>query len=386
MVHARPAADRESRPHPRYRHRTLQPPRTGTSERTRRPKLCRAGQASGNLEGSEAGSGRSCRAGEDVGEAAGEATLSTAVGNAPVQFAPTASQLDMAYSVCRSIPRSAAKNFYYAFVVLPRRKRNALSAVYAFMRRCDDITDDSALSPDDRHNKLAEWLDKGHRALAAQPTDDPVLLALTDAQRAYQIPIGLLDQLAYGTTADLDYAQPEPFAGALAARYQTFEELRQYCYGVASVVGLVCVKIFGYRDPAAEPLAERCGLAFQLTNIIRDVKEDVAMGRVYFPQDDLAQCGLSAADLAATHVDVARIRPLLAMEADRARDCYRSGDELIPLVNEDSQPALWVLITIYRRLLEKIASNQYDVFSERVRLTVSEKLTVLGKGILKRLV
>jgi phytoene synthase len=293
----------------------------------------------------------------------------------------------MAYSVCRSIARSAAKNFYYGFVVLPRRKRNALSAVYAFMRRCDDITDDNTLSPDERHNKLAEWLDKVHRALAAQPTDDPVLLALTDAQRAYQIPIGLLDQLAYGTAADLDYGQTESSsAGQLAPRYQTFEELRQYCYGVASVVGLVCIKIFGYRDPTAEPLAERCGLAFQLTNIIRDVKEDVDMGRVYFPQEDLAQCGLSASDLGAPNIDVARIRPLLSMEADRARDCYRAGDELIPMVNEDSQPALWVLITIYRRLLEKIASNQYDVFSERVRLSVREKLTVLGKGILKRLV
>jgi phytoene synthase len=294
----------------------------------------------------------------------------------------------MAYSVCRHIARSAAKNFYYGFVVLPQRKRNALSAVYAFMRRCDDITDDITLSPQDRHNRLAEWLDKAHRAFAAQPTDDPVLLGLTDAQRIYQIPIGLLDQLAYGTAADLDYGHLETAAGApLAARYQTFEELRQYCYGVASVVGLVCIKIFGYHDPAAEPLAERCGLAFQLTNIIRDVKEDVAMGRVYFPQEDLAQCGLTVADLTApsTDADVARIRPLLEMEADRARECYSSGEELIPLVNEDSQPALWVLITIYRRLLEKIAANQYDVFRERARLTVREKLTVLGKGMLKRL-
>jgi phytoene synthase len=312
--------------------------------------------------------------------------MSTVVENPSVQFAPTASQLDMAYSVCRSIARSAAKNFYYGFVLLPQRKRNALSAVYAFMRRCDDIADDDTLSPDDRHNKLMESLDKVHRALAAQPTDDPVLLGLTDAQRTYQIPIGLLDQLAFGTAADLEYGQLEPAANApLVARYQTFEELRQYCYGVASVVGLVCIKIFGYCDPAAEPLAERCGLAFQLTNIIRDVKEDAAMGRVYFPQEDLAQCGLTAADLAAPHIDVARIRPLLAMEADRARECYGSGEELIPLVNEDSQPALWVLITIYRRLLEKIALNEYDVFSERVRLTVPEKLTVMGKGILKRL-
>ena len=311
--------------------------------------------------------------------------MSTAVGNSPVQFAPTASQLDMAYSVCRSIARSAAKNFYYGFMVLPRRKRNALSAVYAFMRRCDDITDDNTLSADDRHDMLADWLNKVHRALAGLPTDDPVLLALTDAQRTYQIPVGLLDQLAYGTETDLDYTEEEPGAARpLVARYQTFEELRQYCYGVASVVGLVCIKIFGYRDPAAESLAERCGLAFQLTNIIRDVKEDVAVGRIYFPREDLTQFGLSPADL--TGANVGRIRPLLAMEADRARECYRAGEELIPLVNEDSQPALWVLITIYRRLLEKIAANQYDVFRERVRLSVPEKLTVLGKGILKRLV
>jgi 15-cis-phytoene synthase len=312
--------------------------------------------------------------------------MSTAVGNVSTQFAPTASQLEMAYSVCRSIARAAAKNFYYGFVVLPQRKRNALSAVYAFMRRCDDIADDNKLTPDDRRNKLADWLDKVHYALAAQPTDDPVLLALTDAQRAYQIPIGLLDQLAYGTAADLDYGPERSGSEPLAARYQTFEDLRQYCYGVASVVGLVCIKIFGYRDPSAESLAEQCGLAFQLTNIIRDVREDVAVGRVYFPQEDLTQCGLAAADLAGPNVDVARVRPLLAMEADRARELYRAAEKLIPLVNEDSQPALWVLITIYHRLLEKIALKQYDVFGERVRLTVPEKLTVLGKGILKRLV
>ena len=310
--------------------------------------------------------------------------MSTAVGNAPVQFAPTRSQLDVAYSVCRHIARSAAKNFYYGFLVLPRRKRNALSAVYAYMRLCDDITDDNTLSPDDRRNKLAEWLDKVHRALASQPTDDPVLLALADAQRSYQIPLGLLDQLAYGTAADLDQEARQFDAQAqLMPRYQTFEDLRQYCYGVASVVGLVCIRIFGYRDPAAEPLAERCGLAFQLTNIIRDIKEDVAMGRVYLPAQDLAEFELTAADLASPNL--ARLRPLLAMEAERALEYYRAGEDLIPLVNEDSQPALWVLITIYRRLLEKIALRQFDVFSERVQLTVREKLTVLGKGFLRRM-
>jgi len=310
--------------------------------------------------------------------------MSAAVGSSPVQFAPTTSQLEMAYSVCRHIARSAARNFYYGFVVLPRPKRNALSAVYAFMRRCDDITDDNTLSLYDRRNKLAEWLDAVHRAFAGQPTDEPVLLALTDAQRRYQIPVGLLDQLAYGTAVDVEQEPaPAETSATLSTRYRTFEELRQYCYGVASVVGLVCIRIFGYRDPSAEPLAERCGVAFQLTNIIRDVKEDAAMGRLYFPEDDLAQFGLSAADF--TSPDVARLRPLLAMEADRARDFYGSGEELVHLVNEDSQPALWVLITIYRRLLEKIALRRYDVFSERVRLSASEKLTILAKGFLKRL-
>ena len=208
-------------------------------------------------------------------------------------------------------------------------------------------------------------------------------MALTDAQRSYQIPLGLLDQLAFGTAADLEQGFAQGVDDPLVARYKTFEDLRQYCYGVASVVGLVCIKIFGYRDPAAEPLAESCGLAFQLTNIIRDVKEDAAMGRVYLPEEDLLQCGLQAGDLAAP--EVSRMRPVLALEADRARECYRAGDELIPLVNEDSQPGLWVLITIYRSLLEKIAARDYDVFSQRVGLSVPAKVSVLTKGIAKRL-
>jgi phytoene synthase len=222
-------------------------------------------------------------------------------------------------------------------------------------------------------------------------------MALTDAQRAYQIPIGLLDQLAYGTAADLEVAEPsngtiasstqgfESAASAtpLVARYKTFEDLRQYCYGVASVVGLVCIRIFGYRDPGAEPLAEQCGLAFQLTNIIRDVKEDAAMGRVYLPEEDLLRCGLLASDLATP--ELARVRPVLMIEAERASEYYRGGEELISLVNEDSQPGLWVLITIYRRLLRKIAANDFDVFSKRVRLSVPEKLSVLARGMTRRL-
>ena len=178
-------------------------------------------------------------------------------------------------------------------------------------------------------------------------------------------------------------ANPDAFP-AWPVQYQTFDDLKLYCYRVASVVGLVCIHIFGYRDPAAESLAEQCGLAFQLTNIIRDVKEDAAMGRVYLPEEDLAKFGLSAADLLSTP-ETARLRPLLALEADRAREFYQAGDRLIPYISEDSQPALWVLVNIYRKLLEKIADRQYDVFSGKVTLTVPEKLRVLGKGFLQRL-
>jgi len=324
--------------------------------------------------------------------------VSAATQSAAVPWTPAPPQLVMAYSVCRGITRTAAKNFYYAFLVLPRKKREALCAVYAFMRRCDDIADDESLSFADRRQKLDTWLDALHRAQQGNPTDDPILLALTDAQRRHAIPAGLLDELAHGTAMDIE-VEDQPVQGApllagvarsgcapnLTVSYATFEDLRQYCYRVASVVGLVCIHVFGYRNPEAEPLAENCGLAFQLTNIIRDVKEDAAAGRVYLPQQDLAQFDLSTQDVL-TAPDPARFRPLLALEANRAREFYASGDALIPYVSEDSQPALWVLVTIYRRLLEKIAQNQYDVFTAKVSLTTREKLSILAQGFLKRIV
>jgi 15-cis-phytoene synthase len=303
----------------------------------------------------------------------------------PIPWTPAPPQLVMAYSVCKGITRSAAKNFYYAFLVLPRRKRDALCAVYAFMRRCDDISDDPKLGIPERRQKLDAWLDALHRAQQGQPTDDAILLALTDAQRRFSIPAGLLDELAHGTAMDLEEIETsQQNAPGLTVQYSTFEDLRLYCYRVASVVGLVCIHVFGYRDPAAEPLAERCGLAFQLTNIIRDVKEDASMGRVYFPAEDLMKFGLSAQDFLSP-ADPARFRPLLAFEADRARDAYTAGDELIDYVSEDSQPALWVLVNIYRSLLGKIAAKQYDVFTAKVSLSTWEKLRMLGKGFLKRL-
>jgi 15-cis-phytoene synthase len=313
--------------------------------------------------------------------------MSAGTQQVPVPWTPAPPQLIMAYSVCKGITRRAAKNFYYAFLVLPRRKREALCAVYAFMRLCDDITDDPKLRFAERRQKLDGWLEALHRAQQGHPTDDAILLALTDAQRRHAVPAGLLDELAHGTAMDVEQEEASvqtTGAPGLTIQYKTFEDLRLYCYRVASVVGLVCIHVFGYRDPAAETLAERCGLAFQLTNIIRDVKEDASMGRIYLPEEDLAKFGLSASELLATP-DPGRFRPVLALQADRAREFYAAGDALLPYISEDSQPALWVLVNIYRRLLEKIAENQYDVFTAKISLSTWEKLRILAKGFLKRM-
>jgi phytoene synthase len=314
--------------------------------------------------------------------------MSAGTQQVPIPWSPAPPQLVMAYSVCKGITRTAAKNFYYAFLVLPKRKRDALCAVYAFMRRCDDITDDAALSLPERRQRLEAWLDDLHRAQQGHPTDDAILLALTDAQRRYAIPAGLLDELAHGTAMDVEeteMAAQNSATPGVNVSYRTFDDLRLYCYRVASVVGLVCIHVFGYRDPAAEDLAERCGLAFQLTNIIRDVKEDASQGRVYLPEADLAQFNLTVSDVLNTPADPARFRPLLAFEADRAREFYLAGDTLLSYISEDSQPALWVLVTIYRTLLERIAEKQYDVFTAKVALSTWEKLRILARGFLRRL-
>ncbi len=282
---------------------------------------------------------------------------------------PASSQLAAAYAACRNIARSAASNFYCAFLLLPSAKRDALCAVYAFMRHADDICDDASLPVEEKREKLNAWRESLHQAAAGCPTDDPVLLALADTQLHYQIPIKLLDQLVAGTAMDLPPTSAEANVAPLIV-YRNFEELYRYCYYVASVVGLVSIRIFGYRDPAAEPLAERC--------------EDAGMGRIYLPQEDLASSGISAAELA-NGLNPGRIRPVLELQAKRAREFYASADELLPLIDKDSRPALWALVSIYRRLLEKIAKRGYDVFGERVRLTLPEKFSILAKGFLRRL-
>ena len=292
-------------------------------------------------------------------------------------------QLRAAYGVCRHIARSEAKNFYYGFLVLPAQKRNALCAVYAFMRRADDISDDASLPLEERRAKLASWIEGLRRVVEGERTDDPVFMALADTQKAFNIPIELLEKLVQGTAMDL------PLAAASGERnirvqYDTFDQLYEYCYHVASVVGLVCIRIFGYRDPRAEKLAEQTGVAFQLTNIIRDVKEDGELGRIYLPSADLAKFGVDAAALSNGNA-AETFRPVLQFEADRARKFYYAAEDLLPLIDEDSQPALWTLVEVYRRLLERIAQRNYDVFTERVRLSTGEKLGILAKGFLKRL-
>ncbi len=308
-------------------------------------------------------------------------TVLAQTGQAPSTPRVAALQLRTAYAICRHITRKAARNFYYAFLVLPRRKRDALSAVYAFMRHADDISDDPQLAPEEKRLKLDAWLDLLHRVVGGEATDDPVLMALADAQRRFKIPLQLLEKLVYGTAMDVVQA-PQAGGAPPQVLYRTFDELYQYCYHVASVVGLACICVFGYRDPAAEPLAERCGVAFQLTNIIRDVKEDAAMGRVYLPQEDLDRCGIGASMFRAPNP--AAFRPLLAFEAERASKYYESGRQLIAYVEEDSQAALWTLVEIYSRLLETIAGHNYDVFTERVRLTTTEKLRMLSQGLWRR--
>lgn len=315
-------------------------------------------------------------------------------------------QLRAAYGVCRHIARSAAKNFYYGFLALPAKKRNALSAVYAFMRRADDISDDPSIPPEQRREKLNDWMNGFRRVVEGERTDDPVLFALADAQKRYNIPLEWLEKLVQGTGMDVPPqsktepdtvghksfpqqdeglhastgAPPEESAAVQPRlQYETFDQLYDYCYHVASVVGLVCIRIFGYRDPRAEKLAEETGVAFQLTNILRDVREDAALGRVYLPREDFARFGLDTHALSNGSAP-ASLRPVLEFEALRARAYYRAAEDLLPLINDDSQAALWTLVEIYRRLLEKIAARDYDVFSQRVSLTAAEKLSVMVKG------
>ena len=284
-----------------------------------------------------------------------------------------------AYRICREIARTEAKNFYWAFRVLPRHKSDAMCAVYAFMRRADDISDDESKPVETRRIEMADWL-AAWRASRISPSQDPVFLALGDTQRRFDIPGSLLEELVSGTTMDLERSDP-----ATVQTYDTFEDLYRYCYLVASVVGLVCIRIFGYSDARAEALAEETGVAFQLTNILRDVKEDVERNRVYIPRDLMDEFGESIEELqqlAQGRSMTERERSMLATLAIRAEKYYVASKKLTPLLDRDSRAAMWVLVTIYHRLLGRMADRRMEVFSERVSISTAEKLTILARGAL----
>jgi 15-cis-phytoene synthase len=285
-----------------------------------------------------------------------------------------------AYAACSSIAQREAKNFYYAFRVLPRHKRNAMCAVYAFMRRADDISDDESISIGERRNTMQQWLTGWRAARNGAVTNDPIFVALNDTQRRFNIPDSLLEELVQGTSMDLE---PQPTTASDFQTYATFDELYRYCYLVASVVGLVCIRIFGYSDPRAEKLAEETGVAFQLTNILRDVKEDLERGRIYLPLDLLNEFGVSVDRLKAL-VNGANIAPkeraMLAALASRAEQYYGSAQRLLPLIDRDSRAALWVLVCIYHELLKKIAGSGNDVLANRVSVPTRQKLWILTQG------
>jgi 15-cis-phytoene synthase len=287
--------------------------------------------------------------------------------------------LESAYTTCRAIAKREAKNFYYAFVALPEPRRNAICAIYAFMRKADDLADDETLSREQRLRNLEQWQAAWRSASQTGATHDPVFIAVQDATQRFNIPLCLLDELIVGTTSDLK-ANPDNVPDT----YATFADLYQYCYLVASVVGLVCIRIFGYTDPAAEKLAEETGVAFQLTNILRDVAEDAERGRVYLPLEDLAAHNVSLESIlhrAKSTAPTTNERALLADIGKRAEAYYASADKLLPLIDPESRPAMWVLVSIYHALLRRIERANYDVFTERVRVPTAQKVSILAAGM-----
>jgi phytoene synthase len=290
-----------------------------------------------------------------------------------------AAELARAYATCRTIAKREAKNFYYAFLALPVERRNAICAIYAFMRQADDLADDETLPREERRHKLDAWLAAWHQAAAGNATADPVFLAVRDATARFAIPLHLLDELVDGVAMDLDRT-----ATGAPDTYATFADLYRYCYLVASVVGLVCIRIFGYSSERAEKLAEETGVAFQLTNILRDVSEDAARNRVYLPLTDLAAHGVSLDSIlhrAPSAPTTPAERALLASVARRAEDYYRSADELLPLIDRESRPALWVLVSIYHALLKRIERADYDVFTRRASVPTVQKIAILLVGL-----
>ncbi|MGH9594818.1 MAG: presqualene diphosphate synthase HpnD [Bryobacteraceae bacterium] len=277
-------------------------------------------------------------------------------------------QLEESYAFCERVARGQAKNFYYSFLLLSPPQRRAMCAIYAFMRYCDDLSDAEGVP--DRAAAIARWRRDLESALAGYSAEHPLWLAFADAVKRYRIPHQYFHDMIDGVSSDL-----EP------RRIRTFAELYDYCYRVASVVGLTVVHIFGFDDPGALTIAEKCGVAFQLTNIIRDVREDAEHGRVYLPEEDLKRFGVLPAELGAPDASP-QLRALLAFEAGRAREYYLTSAPLIEMVHRESRASLRALIGIYRRLLDRIVASNYEVLARRIRVPTWEKMWILLRSII----
>ena len=279
------------------------------------------------------------------------------------------------YESCLQIAKASHSNFYYAFFLLPKFRRDGIVALYAFMRLIDDVADegeDVAI----KQRGLARWRAALDAAVTGTPlpaTATPqgaaeVLPALVDTMRRYKMPARYLHDLISGAEMDLTVCD-----------YPTFDRLREYCYRVAGTVGLTCTHVFGFTDQRALDLAEKLGLAFQLTNIIRDVQDDCALGRVYIPQEDLDRYNVSREDFSCREATLG-VRELLRFEADRAWQNYKEGAELLSLIDPESRPTLWLLTHTYSALLARIESLDFDVFGERVRLSRAEKMLFIAQA------
>ncbi len=278
--------------------------------------------------------------------------------------------LDQSYAHCRAVAQKRARNFYYSFILLPPEKKNAMCAIYAFMRYCDDLSDE----PGATRSAMDRWRCALENALAGRPDENPAWPAFLDSVERYDIPHEYFFEMIEGVASDLE---PRNIA--------TFEELYRYCYRVASVVGLTTVHIFGFASPdsrqSALAFAEKCGIAFQLTNILRDVKEDVELGRIYLPVEDLARFAVSAENIR-QRLRSEQFGRLMEFETERARGYYQESAPLLALIQPKSRASLWALIAIYSRLLDRIAECPYDVLDRRISLSTVEKMWIVVRALI----